>query len=83
MNDFIRTKLEKLKADYFHVKEKPFSHFYCPILFRDEDQPLCRAHLINQAFKDSGPRQDFCIPTRHYDWFGTEDEVWKRCNSVA
>src|SRR6266498_1638526 len=53
MNDFVKTKLEELRADYFEVKGEPFSHFYCPILFRDEDKPLCKAHIINQAFNDS------------------------------
>ena len=53
MNNFVRTKLEVLKADYFDVKGEPFSHFYCPILFKDEDSPLCKAHIINQAFNDS------------------------------
>lgn len=53
MNDFVRTKLEELKADYCGVEGEPFSHFYCPILFRDEDTPLCEAHIINQAFNDS------------------------------
>ena len=53
MNDFVRTKLEELRADYSEVKGEPFSHFYCPILFQDEEQPLCEAHIINQAFTDS------------------------------
>ena len=53
MNDFVRTKLEELKADYCDVKGEPFSHFYCPILFMDENTPLCEAHIINQAFNDS------------------------------
>src|ERR1043166_6515008 len=53
MKDFVRTKLEELRADYSEVKGQPFSHFYCPILFRDEDKPLCKAHIINQAFDDS------------------------------
>jgi len=53
MNDFVRAKLEELRADYSAVKGDPFSHFYCPILFADEDKPLCKAHIINQAFSDS------------------------------
>ena len=31
----------------------PFSHFYCPILFRDEAVDLCKAHIVNDAFPDS------------------------------
>jgi hypothetical protein len=35
------------------VTGKPFLHFLCPILFRDEDVALCRAHIVNAAFPDS------------------------------
>ena len=27
--------------------------FFCPILYRDEDTELCRAHVINRSFRDS------------------------------
>lgn len=53
MSDFIKSRIEELKADYTRLKGEPFSHFYCPILFKDEDSPLCRAHIINKAFSDS------------------------------
>jgi hypothetical protein len=53
MNDFVKSRIEELRADYAQKTGKPFSHFYCPILFKDEDVPLCRAHIINQAFVDS------------------------------
>jgi hypothetical protein len=53
MNDLVKTRIEELKADYFESKGQPFSYFYCPILFKDEDTPLCRAHIINQAFANS------------------------------
>jgi hypothetical protein len=46
-------KLEALRSDYQDVTGRPFSHFVCPILFRDEDVALCRAHIINSAFPDS------------------------------
>ena len=46
-------KLNMLRSDYQSVVGTPFSHFYCPILFRDEDVDLCRAHIINRAFPDS------------------------------
>ncbi len=48
-------KLEKLRADYERVAGRPFAHFHCPVLFRDEDVPLCRAHVVNQAFPDPCP----------------------------
>ena len=53
MNAKIVLKLEKLRADYAHVIGQPFSHFYCPILFRDENTELVEAHIINRAFRDS------------------------------
>ena len=53
MSDEIRKKLEQLRADYTETTGQPFIHFYCPILFRDEDVPLCKAHIINKAFNDS------------------------------
>src|ERR1700756_4420181 len=46
-------KVEMLRSDYQQVTGKPFSHFFCPILFRDEDVPLCHAHIINAAFPNS------------------------------
>ena len=45
--------LDLLRADYRAVTGSPFSHFYCPILFRDEDVELCRAHIVNRAFPNS------------------------------
>lgn len=35
---------------------QPFSHFFCPVLFRDEDSPLCQAHIVNVAFPESSRR---------------------------
>jgi hypothetical protein len=49
----VHAKLEKLLADYDQVRGQPFSHFFCPILFIDEDVPLCQAHIINLAFPNS------------------------------
>lgn len=46
-------KLQTLRSDYQEVTGKPFERFFCPILFRDEDVELCRAHIVNSAFADS------------------------------
>jgi hypothetical protein len=43
MNDSINARIEELRADYTEMKGQPFSYFYCPILFRDEDAVLCKA----------------------------------------
>ena len=54
MNETIKqTKLDELNTDYAQIKGQAFSHFFCPILFRDEDVELCEAHIINQAFPDA------------------------------
>ena len=31
----------------------PFLHFFCPILFNDQDAPLCKAHIVNRFFPSS------------------------------
>lgn len=53
MNNEIKKKLEQLQSDYTVVTGQPFRHFYCPILFRDDEKPLCKGHIINKAFKNS------------------------------
>src|SRR5215213_7730420 len=55
MNKAGRAKLEKLRADFAATTGEPFENFFCPILFRDERVELCRAHIINQAFRGSDP----------------------------
>lgn len=50
--DFQR-RLEGLRSDFQARFGKPFSHFYCPILFRDEQVALCRGHIVNESFPDS------------------------------
>jgi hypothetical protein len=50
-----RTMLEALRRDYASVMGKPFAHFYCPILFRDEDVTLIKGHIVNQAFPNAPP----------------------------
>jgi hypothetical protein len=56
VNRALTEKLAELRADYEKVVGQPFEHFYCPILFRDDHTPLCRAHIINAAFRDSARR---------------------------
>ena len=49
----MRERLARLNADYELVTGRSFRHFFCPILYRDEDVELCRAHVINKAFRGS------------------------------
>jgi hypothetical protein len=53
MDSATRRKLDELRSDYQTVAGSPFSHFYCPIVFRDEDVDLCQAHIVNRAFSES------------------------------
>ena len=48
------TRLRELRADFEEVTGKAFSCFHCPILFRDENVELCKAHIVNQAFSSIG-----------------------------
>ncbi len=67
MNENFQQTLDKLNADYTQIKGQPFSHFFCPILFRDENVPLCEAHIINQAFPTAPP--DWTIQRTDVDNF--------------
>src|ERR1035437_8632179 len=53
MDPEINQKLAALRSDYEAHMGRPFSHFFCPILFRDEAVDLCRAHIVNDAFPGS------------------------------
>lgn len=50
MKNKLLTKLKALCYDYEIVTGSRFEHFFCPILFIDEDSELCEAHIINKAF---------------------------------
>ncbi|MGD0519031.1 MAG: hypothetical protein ABSA26_15965 [Thermoguttaceae bacterium] len=45
--------LAQLRDDYDHETGKPFKHFFCPILWTDEDTELCMGHVVNEAFSDT------------------------------
>jgi hypothetical protein len=53
MKEKIRHRINALQADFQTIAGSKFRHFYCPILYRDEDVTLCRAHIINNALPDS------------------------------
>jgi hypothetical protein len=67
VNAAIAAKLNLLRTDYSEVRGHPFNNFYCPILFKDEDVPLCKAHIVNEAFPDSAP--DWTIQRKDVDNF--------------
>ena len=53
MNPELKKRLTQLNDDYKFVAGCPPHVFFCPILYRDEDTELCKAHLVNQSFSDS------------------------------
>lgn len=67
MNTSVQSKLEMLRADYSQVRGHPFAFFYCPILFKDEDAPLCRGHIVNEAFPNSA--SDWTVQRKDIDNF--------------
>lgn len=48
-----QNKLTKINDDYSEVKGQPFTNFFCPILYKEEDVELCAAHIVNEALPDS------------------------------
>lgn len=53
MNEEILERLYALQDDFKTIAGTKFQHFYCPILYRDEDVELCKAHIINNALPES------------------------------
>jgi hypothetical protein len=46
-------RLKSHRADHATITGQPFQHFFCPILFIDEDTELMQGHVINEGFKGS------------------------------
>jgi len=67
MNATTESKLKPLRANYNQVRGYPFKHFFCPILWKDENVELCEAHIVNQAFPNSAP--DWTIQRKDVDNF--------------
>ena len=51
MDAAAETKLRELRNDFEEATGEAFAYFHCPLLFRDENVELCKAHIINQAFR--------------------------------
>jgi hypothetical protein len=67
MTDRLANCLEYHRSEYAAFIGKPFKHFYCPILQVDEDVPLQRGHVINEAFK--GSPKKWVVQRRDVDSF--------------
>lgn len=70
LNKRIQNKLAALNDDFALVCGNPFRHFYCPILFRDEQTDLVQAHIVNRAFPSSD--RSWTVQRKDVDnFFGT------------
>jgi hypothetical protein len=49
----LNERVVRLAVDCWEVAGVPYRHFLCPILLVDDEVPLCKAHLTNQAFNDA------------------------------
>lgn len=56
MKPEIIKRLDVLQRDFTSVVGRRFSHFFCPILFVDEETELCKAHIVNKAFAAASRR---------------------------
>lgn len=56
MNSLNQRRLDELRSDFKDVTGIVFNHFFCPFVYRDEDVPLCQAHIVNTAFPNSSRR---------------------------
>ncbi|WP_420462869.1 hypothetical protein [Candidatus Palauibacter sp.] len=67
-------RLRLLNADYREVAGRGPQTFYCPILYRDEEAELCRAHIVNESFPESDRK--WTIQRADVDsWFGSMFEA--------
>lgn len=74
MKHNLKQRISKLRSDFEEVTGDSFDHFYCPLLFKDENVPLCRAHVINQVFP--GSDRAWTIQRSDVDsFFGTNFEA--------
>lgn len=53
MADETKSALSQLRDDFTAIEGKPFNHFFCPILWKDEAAELCRGHVVNESFGGS------------------------------
>ena len=67
MKPGLQAELERLRRDLVAATGQPFRHFLCPLLLVDEPAPLCKGHIVNQAFSDASGR--WTIQRRDVDNF--------------
>jgi len=50
ITEAVNRHLEPLRADYVKFMGKPFEHYHCPLLWRDEDVEVCLGHIISKTW---------------------------------
>ena len=66
----LQRRLAALRRDYQSATGTSFQHFFCPILWTDDEARLCRAHVINQKFDGADPA--WTVQRADVDaWFGS------------
>ncbi|WP_423924475.1 hypothetical protein [Candidatus Palauibacter sp.] len=69
-----KERLELINTDYRRVQGREPEAFYCPILYRDENVELCKAHVVNESFPESD--RTWTIQRADVDsWFGSMFEA--------
>jgi hypothetical protein len=53
MSEEMRRQLEHLRRDYTALQGRPFDHFFCPMLLKDEKVKLCLGHVVNDKIPNS------------------------------
>jgi hypothetical protein len=48
----VQRVLPRLQEEYTAREGRPFEHFYCPVLCRDEPTGLCMGHVVPEAYAD-------------------------------
>jgi hypothetical protein len=65
----IERERERLRQDHVRVEGRPFEHFFCPVLFRDEPAKLCKGHVVND--KIPGSTKLWVVQREDVDnWYG-------------
>lgn len=67
MSEALKGELLAMADDYARVTGERFEHFYCPVLFRDEELELCVGHVVGQAF--AGAARAWTVQRKDVDNF--------------
>jgi hypothetical protein len=73
MRASLNSKVDRLRSDYARITGKPFVHFFCPVLYKDEEAELCKGHIVPAGFPRSS--RAWTVQRKDVDnFFGTSFE---------